>query len=58
MEPVTAQMADVTIVWLCITVMTCMVGFVAYITKEDRRDQPRRRSFEDAYLDKLSNTDF
>ena len=59
MEPVTAQMPDLTLVWICIIVMACMIGFVAYITASDRQQQqPRRRSFEDAYLDKLSNTEF
>jgi hypothetical protein len=59
MEPVTAQMTDLTVVWMCITIMACMIGFVAVITREHPvNTKPQRRSFEDAYLDKLSNTDF
>ena len=58
MEPVTAQMPDVVLVWMCLVTVALIIGFVAHITKEDRHGQPRRRSFEDAYLDKLSNTDF
>lgn len=34
MEPITAQMPDVTFVWLCIIIVTCLIGFVAHITKE------------------------
>lgn len=33
MEPITAQMPDVTLVWLCIIIVTCLTGFVATITK-------------------------
>jgi len=33
MEPLTAQMSDVTFVWLCIIVLTLTIGFVATITK-------------------------
>jgi Na+/melibiose symporter-like transporter len=59
MEPVTAQMTDLTVVWMCIAIMVCMIGFVAVITRERPvNTKPQRRSFEDAYLDKLSNTDF
>lgn len=34
MEPITAQMPDVTFVWMCIIIMTLLIGFVAKITKE------------------------
>ena len=34
MEPLTAQMSDVTFVWFCIITVTLLIGFVAKITKE------------------------
>ena len=33
MEPMTAQMPDLTLVWLCIISLTLTIGFVAKITK-------------------------
>jgi len=33
MEPLTAQMPDTTLVWMCIIVTTLLIGFVAKITK-------------------------
>ena len=33
MEPLTAQMPDVTLVWLCIISLTLLIGFVATTTK-------------------------
>lgn len=32
MEPMTAQMSDVTFVWTCIIALTCLIAFVANIT--------------------------
>jgi len=58
MEPVTAQMPDMTMYAMCIVAVVLLVSFVAQTAKANRRHKPRRRSFEDAYLDKLSNTDF
>ena len=34
MEPLTAQMPDTTLVWLIVIVLTCLIGFVAHISKE------------------------
>lgn len=34
MEPMTAQMPDVTLVWLCIISLTLIIGFVAKITSK------------------------
>lgn len=68
MEPMTAQMPDTTLWFICIIAFVCMAHFIYTATMSEeaqsaralrklRRDINRRRSFQDKYLDKLSDTE-